>query len=410
MDNDLLISTSESQVKSPLIKPYMSDKHEYNEDILSSEIDSKPLDFGSNKSKELLNSTTESVEINDRGKISTVEEACGLARNWLPPITLDDKMTVMNALTGTESTFGTPLLRKYIEMLRPYTEILGISGKGKKPREADCVASGIVFFYGCLFYIMHFSGWGAHIEDIFLYNLLYILVDHYIDDIRIDSSLKDQAISQMFILIRDPLSYKSLPLIDPVLKTIALVYHRLITRCPSAKEPIITLFKAEIEGLSIQKTPSLDRNKYYDIALRKGGHTMQVLQYIVGNTNPTINDASFHIGTIMQLIDDVIDSAHDKSNNINTIATHDFENKGSLDELWIDIMERIGSIDSRFTIFKILYTIFAVYVPDRLPDRFSHNLKSATNPINLFDCNGAGLLVEAIMSELTAMELLEQTK
>lgn len=30
----------------------------------------------------------------------------------------------------------------------------------------------------------------------------------------------------------------------------------------------------------------------------------------------------------------LIDSAHDKSNIINTIATHDFENKGSLDELW----------------------------------------------------------------------------
>lgn len=339
-----------------------------------------------------------------------LKEACQVAKNWLPPITSEDKMAVINAITGEEATFGTPLLRKYIELLRPYTDILGVSGKGKEPREADCLASGIVFFYGCLFYIMHFKGWGNHIEDIFLYNLLYILVDHYIDDIRIDIQLKSTAISQMFILIMDPLSYKTMPLIDPILKTIAIVYNRLITRCPQSKDSIITLFKSEIEGLNIQKTDSLERGKYYDIALRKGGHTMEVLQHIVGDNDPTIKEASFHLGTIMQLIDDLIDSQQDKKNDINTIATYDFENKGLLDELWIDIIKRIDSIDSRFTIFKILYTIFVVYIPDRLPDRFSQKLKDSTHPINLFDCNGAGLLVDAIMSELTTMESLEHTQ
>jgi hypothetical protein len=340
----------------------------------------------------------------------TLSEACNLAKKWLPPITEEDKITVMNALTGTETTFGMPLLRKYIELLRPYTEILGLTGKNNKPREADCVASGIVFFYGCLFYIMHFPGWGKHIEDIFLYNLLYILVDHYIDDIKVDPNMKDIAISQMFILIIDPLAYLNIPLIDPVLKTIAMTYHRLITRCPSTKDPIIKLFKAEIEGLTIQHDSSLIREKYYDIALRKGGYTMQVLQYIVGNTDPTIAEASFHIGTIMQLIDDLIDSAADEANDINTIATYIFKNEQILDELWIDIMKRIDNIDSRFTIFKILYTIFAVYIPDRLSDRFSKELTLLTNPINLFDCNGSNLLVEAIMNELIAIEILSDIK
>lgn len=333
-------------------------------------------------------------------------EVRDFARKWLPPITTEDKNIVFDILTGTEATIGVPLLKIYLEMLRPYAKILGIIGDGNKPREVDCVASGIVFFYGCLFYIMHFPNWGSHIRDIFLYNLLYILVDHYIDDIQIDSDLKNQAIIQMYILIEDPLSYKTIPLIDPVLKTIAIIYNELITRCPDTKDSIITLFKAEIEGLSIQKKNSLERDKYYDISLRKGGHTMQVLQHIVGNTDSTINDASFHMGTIMQLIDDSLDMHTDKKNGINTIATHDLTKYGNLDDLWIDIMTRIKCIDDRFTVFKILYTIFAVYIPDRSPTHYTKELRSCTTPINLFNFNGSVLLVEALMSELTTIELL----
>lgn len=335
---------------------------------------------------------------------STLINAFNVAQNWLPPITEEDKITVMNTLTGKETAFGTPLLRKYIELLRPYTEVLGITGKNNKPHEADCVASGIVFFYGCLFYIMHFPEWGNHIEDIFLYNLLYILVDHYIDDIKVNPNVKKTAISQMYMLIIYPLAHISVTLVDPVLKTIAIIYHKLITRCPPVKDAIIKLFNAEIEGLEIQKNNSLHRDKYYNIAILKGGYTMQVLQHIVGNQDPTIVQASFQLGGIMQLIDDLIDILSDKCNGINTIATYDLEHEGTLDNLWIDIMARIDAIDKRFTIFKILYTIFAVYVPDRFPQNYSHELRTFTNRINLFDFNGSSLLVDAIMKELIVME------
>lgn len=356
------------------------------------------------------------MDINNAGREDLlmgriIDDACDLAGRWLPPITEADKITLMEVLTGTESTYGTPLLRKYIELLRPYTEILGVSGENNKPREADCVASGLVFFYGCLFYIMHFPGWGQHIHDIFLYNLLYILVDHYIDDISVDSNVKNQAIIQMFILIEDPLAHENLPLIDPVLKTIAIVYHQLITRCPETQPYIVKLFKAEIEGMTIQRSNKCTREEYYDIASRKGGYTMEVLQHIVGDVDPTISVASFQMGTIMQLIDDITDVIADKTNGIHTIATHDLETFGNLDALWVDIIDRINSIDDRFTVFKILYTVFAVYVPDRFRTNFSEKLWSQTTNTNLFDytygCDGSALLVDAIMNELLVMETLE---
>jgi hypothetical protein len=208
----------------------------------------------------------------------------------------------------------------------------------------------------------------------------------------------------MFILTVDPMAYKNMPLIDPVLKTIALTYHKLITRCPATKPLIIKLFQTEIEGLSIQKNSSLDRKLYYDIALRKGGYTMVVLQKIIGDNDPTITEASYHIGTIMQLIDDMIDSTSDKRNGIHTIATYDFDVKTTIDELLLDTLVRVDTIHPKFTIFKILYTVFCVYIPDRLPEKFSSTLRFSTNKLNLFDCDGSNLLVQAIMSELTLIE------
>lgn len=350
------------------------------------------------------------IKQNDIPLYRSLQYAYDVAKKWVPPISESDKIKMINMINGTENSYGTYLLKKYIELLKPYTKILGL--ENNKPREYDCVASSLVFFYGCLFYIMHFPGWGSHIQDIFLYNLLYILVDHYIDDVNVNDLTKNQAISQMFILIYNPLLYKELDLVDPTLEHIAIIYDKLLTRCPNIKEPIIKLFKAEIDGMIIQKDGTKSRSQYYDIALRKGGLTMEILQYIVGDVDRSITAASYHLGTIMQILDDVLDVNADKENGIHTIATHDLNKRGCLDDLWIDIMNRIDNIDHRFTIFKIVYTAFAIYLPDRLCENYSEELRYKTNPINLFDynygCDGSKLLVDAVMNELMVMEILEE--
>ena len=204
----------------------------------------------------------------------------------------------------------------------------------------------------------------------------------------------------MSILILDPLSYKTMSLNDPILEVIANIYYQLITNCPKVKEVIIKLFQSEIEGLDIQNNPNLSREQYYNIATKKGKYTMLVLQAIVDNDDATISEASCQLGEIMQKIDDSLDVLSDKENGIYTIATHDLDKKGILDELWIDITKQIDSIDSQFNIFKILYGIFAMYIPDRLPKNYSTQLRMLTSPLNLFEVDGSSLLVETIMSEL----------
>jgi hypothetical protein len=253
---------------------------------------------------------------------------------------------------------------------------------------------------------MHFPNWGDHIEDVFLYNLLYILVDHYIDDINMDNETKTTAIKQMYILVNDPLEYKSMNLVDPLLKTTAKVYYKLLTRCPKCKDSIIKLFTSEVNGLYIQKNSTCTRDIYYDIALKKGGYTMEVLQHIVGNEDEKIAKATYQIGEIMQLIDDSLDVISDKNNKINTIATRDLSINGNLDELWIDIINRVNNIDSNFTVFKLLYSFFSIYIPDRNKNNYSTQIYTFANKYNLFDFDATSLLVDYIMNELFAIDLL----
>lgn len=340
--------------------------------------------------------------------VQTIDDAVKFAANWLPPIEEEDKVRVMRILTGPEITYGTIFLRKYLQFLAPYTEILGLSGKDNRPREADCAASGIVFFYGCLAYIMHFPNWGQHIEEIFLYDILYVLVDHYIDDIGVSPQTKKEAIAQMYLLIEDPSLHETMELIDPVLKVIAQTYHKLLQRCPAAKPTIIKLFQAEISGLSVQQDGTRSRDDYYSTALNKGGYTMQVLQHIVGDTDPEITKASHHIGTVMQLVDDSVDVLADQAAGIHTIATYDLETKGHLDDLWLDIMQRISQISPKFTLFIMLYTVFTVYLPDRTESAYNEEIRRKVTPLNMFDyhygCDGSALLVNALMDELAILE------
>lgn len=322
-------------------------------------------------------------------------------RKWLPPISREDKITIMNILNGPDPTIGVPMIREYLKFLSPYFDVIGITTG--EIREPDSLASGMIFFYGCLVYIMHFDNWGQYILDIFLYDVLYILVDHYIDDIKISPNIKEIAIQQLDTIMNDPSSHHTMTMVDPVLKTIAITYETLVARRPNTKKSILDIFYAEIRGLSIQNNSTLDRETYETIAHHKGGYTMLVLCDIVGVTDPDIIRDTYEIGVIMQLTDDSVDVIADQKNNIHTIATHDIAHYNNLDQIWCNLVSRMNNISNRFVIFKILYAVFAVYLPDRLPGCYSLKLRSLTQPLNLFDytygCDGSQMLASSIIAE-----------
>lgn len=322
----------------------------------------------------------------------------GVVKNWLPPIDEEDKKKFHEIITGTEQTIGSLMIKQYVKMITPHLECIS------KSREPDCFASGAIFFFGCLFYIMHFPKWGDYLEDILLYNLLYILVDHYIDDVEMNPDIKKESIRQMWVLIQDPLS--PIDVVDSVLEMIAKIYHQLITRRPKTKDLILKVFKAEIEGLKIQNNSNCTREQYLDMAIKKGGRSIEVLQGIVENEDEINDQQAFLWGAILQLVDDSVDVISDIENEIHTIATHDLKTKGNLDDLWIEIIKMIDSAE-RFIIFKILFSIFSVYLPGRYPKNYSEELFGKTNCVNLFEgCDSSTMLVELITNEILCDEIL----
>lgn len=329
---------------------------------------------------------------------------------WTIPVNESDKQTIMDCLTSMDNQWSVSLLEEYINRLQPYMPSLGWD----KTRERDCLGSGLVFFYECLFFIMHYPNWGQYIEDIFLYNMLYLLVDHYMDDDEVCPQRKRLAVQQMSFLIEDPLSYRDMPLADPCLKDIALTYYELVTRRPPTLRSLRRLFAVQVETLTVQVDPTLDRVRYHQISLRKGGLTIEVLADIVGETNVLRKSAAYHLGTIMQLIDDSLDVLADKAKGFHTIATYDLKQNGNLDTLFQEIGWRILAIDSHFVLLKILYVIFICYLPGRMRSCYSDDIYYLTNAHNLFDfrygCDGAALLTRAVASEIQTRLVLSSTK
>src|SRR5207244_720915 len=87
------------------------------------------------------------------------------------------------------------LVKKYIDLLKGVS-IFEVSD--------DSLASGIVFFYSCILYISNFEGWHKKIKDVASLVMLYVMVDHYLDDYVDSIDNKTRLVSQMGLLISSP--------------------------------------------------------------------------------------------------------------------------------------------------------------------------------------------------------------
>jgi hypothetical protein len=326
--------------------------------------------------------------------IRDIQELCLLSRKWLPPITEDDKTSIWEAIhLGTP--WGTGFIRNYVEKIYPYLDSIR-----DKSRLVETLVSGCAFYYASLLFIMHYPNWASYQRGAFLLNVLYILVDHYIDSIDITQATKQQALSQMYFILGNPAAIDTIEVIDDSLYTITKVYVEFIQLHPSAQGALFELFNQEATGMIVQASDRCSRETYMTIAEKKGGCTLNVLHSIVTGSTRQSNEV-YEIGVCMQLLDDMLDVTDDIANKINTIATHDLQHDGHLDLLWTDTMRRILMLDSKFVIFIIVYTMLAMYIPGRVPSAFSENLRMYTSLFNLFEkCNGIDALGDSIITEL----------
>lgn len=248
------------------------------------------------------------------------------------------------------------------------------------------LASSLIFFFGCLVYFIDISPYidnNINYECLFLLTFLYLLVDNYIDNSNIDENIKNQNILRMKEIL-NPKSSKFNEQYKPrFIKLLENIYNKLVSIYPKSKKFIKLLFESEIDSISVQKSEYFCYQTYLNMAYEKGGRTLMVLYSIVGIDNEEIKVESFDLGIIMQLIDDSLDVFLDKKNNICTVATYHLDVYGNLDLLWFEIMDKISKISSKFQLYSFIYTLMAIYLPKKLPDVYSNDIKFL---ISKYDC------------------------
>lgn len=339
-----------------------------------------------------------------------MEEIEQFLQRWGLRVFEDKRKELMESIfTNSEwRNFVETFVDLYVLCIFKYLDFLGFSS-GKQARDSESPASGLVFFLWSFVFVLHFPDWIQRLPDLLHYNLLYLFVDHYIDDTSMSKEKKKSSIVQMFLLLENPKQRLTLPLVDPVLYHISKIYEKIISRHSRSQARLAQIFKTQIEGLRYQNDSKTSRETLEDICSRKGSQTMEVIASFLEVEDAQILEEAQNIGAIMQFIDDCIDIENDLENNLTTIATKIYQEDGILDSLLKVIVEKIDKINNRFWIFKVAYTLFLCYIPDRWSKYFSKETVALFHKYNIFDynlgCDGVKLLTSFVLERIRINEI-----
>jgi hypothetical protein len=330
----------------------------------------------------------------EKKSISTIDEAYEFIKKWIPEISDKEKINIsqLDQIPDSVTQFFNiylPYGNDYLKYMKPYIPLLTIKepkpievdfpgSKYYDPYSEDPILAGYFAFMISLIYIMHFPNWNQYLEAIYCYSLIYILVDNYLDDIDINHGNKEEFIKQIYELLDKPTFTK---ITDPRLIQCGLLYNKIITQFPKSKIGFLISFKHEIEGLKIQSKDKLSRDTYYNNCIKKGGKYATIIHYIISESN---YGETFNIGSVIQLMDDCTDVINDIKNGHHTIATYEYIRNGNIDNLWIDIINRIQSLDSKFTIIKFVFSLATVWIVATMPYCYSDYLKEKIKNITPF--------------------------
>lgn len=142
-------------------------------------------------------------------------------------------------------------------------------------------------------------------------------------------------------------------------------------------EALKDIYYLEIKSSQVQKNTNLDRDLYLDICENKGGATVQAIEAILGL--PVSHDG-YQLGACIQLLDDLYDVQKDINDKIITVATHDLDKYGNLDELFCYTIIKIDNLDKRYLIFKIGLLEMLIALIATMSENFSDQLIDMIDP------------------------------
>jgi len=199
------------------------------------------------------------------------------------------------------------------------------------------------------------------------FTLLYLYVDYYLDTKEIDKC----KLKKMKEMIFDPFMDNI-----PDMEDMVSAYRRILNNnTDECKIKMIEVFLTEVEGMSYQKNPNLTSEHYLDIAERKGGTTSLAINSMFTEDTNKYSDVVYIIGSIIQLLDDMMDVSLDMKQGIHTIATHELSKYGNMDRLWCYTVLKIDTITPPFIIFKFLMCEILTYILGHRHEHFTYKLK-----------------------------------
>lgn len=326
---------------------------------------------------------------------------------WCPEINNITRNKILELINYDFNNYSP--ISYYVTMM--YSHIKKYNLLNQKITPPDMMASGMIFFYGCIMFLMSDDSWNetyeTKIEDVSKYLILYMIADNYIDS----KLFKNDTAKQMKLAIHRKIG----KITDLHVKNLREIYLDLISRYPHSENFIIDLFYSEIDGLKIQNNENLSEEDYFKIACEKGGKTFLVLNSFTDDTKYDYNyyeelkkklennmqfDVSrnaYYIGALMQLFDDCLDVEDDMSNDIHTVATWHYKEYGNLDKLWQKLIKMVLKLDSSFNSFKLIYSQLCTYVPGRVPHYYSNNVINWISKRNIFpDTNCSKYIVDEV--------------
>ena len=209
------------------------------------------------------------------------------------------------------------------------------------------LTSGSICYFGSIFTSLLNTGKIEEIEGLFTFALCYMLVDHFLDDIKNSDEDKKQTMKELKnFLIHD--KYSDNRLINAAKDR----YLELILKNPKVKTSLIRLLESELKGAVISNNKNLSREEYKQIAKEKGGRTSSAIAQIIGIDHDD-NSPHFVCGSLIQYVDDLLDLKDDTELNIYTLSRYDLEH-GNLDQYICEAIFEIDQLDSIYNFFKVI--------------------------------------------------------
>jgi len=267
------------------------------------------------------------------------------------------------------STLG-QLFEEFIAGLEPYERYL----KDMYDKEPDMLNTGFLFFLFALVYCRLHDIHDAHTEDFFVYTLLYMLGDNYMDNYDVDVDELKRIINCCYVPASPSCDGKDNN--KSILVEISRLCNKLYVRYPGIDVLMKNLLYEQIKSTKIQKHSDLDLDIYLQNARNKGNCVARVYHHMF--SFPYQDD----VGYVMQLIDDTLDMHLDREHGITTYCSKMYDMHHNLDNIIDTSLEIV--LNMKDPVYKVILLSILFAVPQLHPEYFSEELVEDCRPLSVF--------------------------